>query len=281
MPLPIVIIHRGDDDYLTYSLQQAKRSNPHSPVYLIGNVGNRRYVTHGINHEMIDNYMHAAMEFTRVYKHIHFMPYEYNLFCFQRWFILLAFMKKHHIPKCCYIDTDVMLYTDVNHPRFDSFMMEFVWTNFVDIQKLEEFCTFMTSHFANPISFAKVVQYTMQRKDQIRFNQPLITDMVVALLFLAQFKDYQMTNGLFHDGFIDGNIQYPASVENLYGYKKIYAINGSLCCKDIATSRYLPLFSLHFQGYTKHYMKYFTAPHLPQGGCYFFDYISSRWIQFM
>lgn len=281
MPLPIVIIHRGDDDYLTYSLQQAKRSNPHSPVYLIGNGGNRRHAVNGIIHEMIDDYMPAASEMTRVYKHIHFMPYEYNLFCFQRWFILLAFMERHQIPKCCYIDTDVMLFTDVNHPRFENFTMEFVWTNFVDRQKLELYCEFMKSHFANPIAFAQVVQYTMRRKEHVRFNQPLITDMVLALLFLERLKGYQITNGLFHDGIIDGNIQQATSMENLYGYKKIYSINGVLCCKDKATGRYLPVFSLHFQGYTKHHMKFFTAPSLPQAGSYIFDYISNRWIQFL
>lgn len=278
MALPIVIIHRGDDEYLAYSLLQAKISNPNSPVYLIGNASNRKYAANGIIHEMIEDYMHSTVNFSRVYKHIHFMPYEYNLFCFQRWFILHAFMMKHNFAKSCYIDSDVMLYTDMDHPQFDNFTMEFVWTNFVERQRLEEFCTFLTSQFADSILFAKVVQYTLRRKEHVRFHQPLITDMVMALMFLEKIHGYRMTNGLFPNGFFDGNIQQSASVESLFNCKKVYSINGRLCCRDKVTGQNIPLYSLHFQGYMKHYMRLFTAPHLPRAGTFFFDYLSSRWI---
>lgn len=280
MNLPIVFIHRGDDDYLAYSLYQAKVSNPNSPVFLLGKAANAKYDSAGIYPVNMDEYMKTAGEFARVYKHIHFMPYDYNLFCFQRWFVLRDFMKRHGIPKCCYIDSDVMLYTDVNNPRFSNFTMEFVWTNFVELDLLESFCQFATNHFRNLTLFGNLISYTQKKKsDHVRNGMPLITDMVMGSLFLEQFPHYQLTYGMYGDAIFDGNIQYTGGMESLDGKKKVYLLDGILYARDMATNKYIRLYSLHFQGkIMKHYMKFFLSPSLPQTGAYFFDYPTCRWV---
>lgn len=279
MFLPIVFLHRGDDDYLAYSLAQAKLSNPNSPIILLGKSGNQPFAQNGVTHHLMDHYMSTAAEFAKIYKHIHYMPYEYNLFCFQRWFILRDFMRQHNISKCCYLDSDVLLYTDVNNPMFDTFMMEFVWTNFVEIQRLEQFCAFVTAHFENLELFGEVLAFTHKNVDHVRQGMPLITDMVLGMMYLNQCPGYRKTYGLYHDGFFDGNIQQSLLTESIDEKKKIYLIDGTLYCKELKTNRNVKLYSLHFQGTVmKHYMKYFYSPALFQKGTFFFDYQSARWL---
>ncbi|WP_301171205.1 hypothetical protein [Brevibacillus nitrificans] len=278
MSLPIVFIHRGDDEYLAYALAQAKWSNPNSPIFLLGKPVNQQFAQNGVIHVRIDDYMGTAANFAKVYKHIHYMPFEYNLFCFQRWFILRDFMKSHNIQKCCYLDSDVMLYTDVNQPQFESFFMEFVWTNFVDTQRLDRFCAFVTSHFEDLGRFGQVVSFAHKSKDHVRDGMPLITDMVLSVMYLRQFAGYRLTHGLFPDAFFDGNIQQSYLTESLDGKKKVYLKNGALYCKDNQSQRDHRLYTLHFQGtIMKHYMKFFYSPALAQAGSFYFDYQRAKW----
>ncbi|QRG69330.1 hypothetical protein [Brevibacillus choshinensis] len=279
MSLPIVFIHRGDDDYLAYALAQARSSNPHSPIFLLGKPINQPFAQNGVIHVMMDDYMEPAANFAKVYKHIHYMPYEYNLFCFQRWFVLRDFMRKHNLPKCCYLDSDVMLYTDVNQPHFESFSMEFVWTNFIELQRLERFCAYVTAHFEDLGLFGQVVSFAHKSKDHVRFGMPLITDMVLSVMYLRQFRGYRWTHGLYHDGFFDGNIQQPFMTESHDGNKKVYLKDGALYCKDRQSSRDLKLYTLHFQGdIMKNYMKFFYSPSFAQSGVFYFDYQRAKWV---
>jgi hypothetical protein len=54
MSLPIVIIHVNNSEYLSYSLAQAKKSNPESNIVLLGDSSNDCYKF--IEHENIFNY---------------------------------------------------------------------------------------------------------------------------------------------------------------------------------------------------------------------------------
>lgn len=277
MPLPIIFTHRGDDAYLSYSLRQAKASNPESQVILIGTARNQNYATDGIDHVMLDPYMQSASGFAPLYKHIHIMPHEYNLFCFQRWFLLRDFMRQNNISRCCYLDSDVMLYADVNDPAYSQFMMEFVWTNFVSVEILEHFCAFLTAHFANQELFAQLVQETI-RMQHVSNNLPLVSDMVLGLLFLRQFPHHPHTHGRYGDRMFDENINRPIWAESVDGKRKVYLIAGKLYTRDAATRAFVQLNSLHFQGLVmKDYMPFFFTPYLATEGSFSFDYGGKRW----
>lgn len=278
MPLPIVLIHRVDDGYLSYSLRQAQASNPKSPVYLIGTSANQKYAVDGVRHVMIDAFMQSASAFAPHYKHSHVMSHEYNLFCFQRWFLLRDFMRRHQIPSCCYIDSDVMLYEDVNKPVYSNFMMEFVWTNFVSLDILERFCSFITAQFANPGMYVQLVEET-KRMGHMSGNLPLVSDMVVGLLFLRQFPQHVYTHGRYGDRLFDENINRPIWAESLEGKRKIYLKEGQLYTRDAGKNEWILLNSLHFQGLVmKEFMPYFFTPHLSPKGSFWFDYRTRRWV---
>lgn len=284
MSMPIILIHRGDDEFLTYTLQQAKLSNPSSDVILLGKDVNKKYCLGIASHARIDDYMQNAHSFAKFYQHLSTNSYEYNMFCFQRWFVLLDYMKNKRIQKCCYMDSDVMLYTDINQPAYSQFAFEFSWTSIVDQNSLERFCNLILSSFGNPVQFTKLVQYTHQI-GQVHNGQPLVSDMVLCALYLQGLGQFTHTHGLFGNSFFDGNISHPLrippgydEVETIEGKKKVIFNNGSLYCrsKDV----YIQVNSLHFQGPPmKPYMKYFVSSNIGFGKeLVYFDYSSCRWL---
>lgn len=285
MTMPIFFIHRGDDGYLTYSLQQAKASNPHSDVILLGKACNQQYCTGNIAHVLLDGYMQSAAEFAKYYKHVSTNSYEYNLFCFQRWFVLRDFMRQHKLQRCCYLDSDVMLYADINNPEFSHFSFEFSWTSIVDLEALDRFCDLTTNYFSQPALFSHLVQYT-QQIGHVHYGQPLVSDMVLFALYLREFPLHRQTHGIFDGSFFDGNINHPlrippdnSEIESLAGKKKVFLINGSFYCKLPAKNTYIRVNSLHFQGPpSKPYMKYFCLPTIgSQADGAYFDYASCQW----
>ena len=97
--------------HLAYAAAEARRANPRSRVIVIGDGTNRLpFVEH---HQIIDH-SERAQAFAGVYRHLAFPTrYDFILFCFQRWFVLLDFMEALHLDACLHIDPDVLLLTDV------------------------------------------------------------------------------------------------------------------------------------------------------------------------
>jgi hypothetical protein len=102
--LPIVFLHNTNSDYLKYSLGQAKHSDPESRIYLIGDISNDCYDF--VEHHSFSNYFQGALDFSKIYRHYNTTSYEYEIFCFQRWYILLEFLVNNQIEKCLYVDSD-------------------------------------------------------------------------------------------------------------------------------------------------------------------------------
>lgn len=109
----IVFIHKGDSWYLKYSIRQVIKSNPEARLFLLGNEENyfyRRYV----DHLSLTDFFAEAEKFSNFYRHLSFANFEYELFCIQRWFILLEFMKSNNLENCLLVDTDVLIFEDVS-----------------------------------------------------------------------------------------------------------------------------------------------------------------------
>lgn len=92
MALPIVIIHKGNSDYLAYSLTQVVATNPDADVYLIGDAKTKHF--NGlIKHFLLTNYWESAAEFGPKFVNLSTNGHDYELFCIQRWFVLHNFME--------------------------------------------------------------------------------------------------------------------------------------------------------------------------------------------
>jgi len=147
--LPIVFIHQSWNDYLQYSLAQARVSNPKSPIYLLGDRANDRFDF--IEHHLFRDYFTAAAAFAGVYHHHNTNPFGFELFNFQRWFVLQEFLAAHGIQQCLYLDSDTMLYADVTKEREKFATSDFTlsWgmsgnTFFLNrLKALQDFCQFV------------------------------------------------------------------------------------------------------------------------------------------
>jgi hypothetical protein len=153
--IPIVIIHRGDSEYLPATIFQLRYSNPKCAIHLLGDDGNTRY-RQLVSHHKISDYNDSAEKFKTVYKHFSTNGYEFELVCIQRWYILNEFLKKNKIERCLYIDSDVLVYCDVTSAQkgLAKFGMTVsgisAHTNFVNSPALlDEFCNFVTALYTD------------------------------------------------------------------------------------------------------------------------------------
>lgn len=112
MAIPIVIIHDGPDDYLNFSLRQAIASNPDSDVFLIGS---QPLDIAGVTFLDLFSYFEEAIKFEQKnYFHMSSATYQFELICFQRWFVLKAFMEQHELKEVFVCDSDVLVYSNLS-----------------------------------------------------------------------------------------------------------------------------------------------------------------------
>ena len=101
---PIIVLHKGSSDYLKICLAQAKFSNPNSRIILLGDETNETLAKQvGAEHYLICNYFSKALEFEKIYKHYSTNSYNFELFCFQRWFVVDEFINSEGLDKFLHI----------------------------------------------------------------------------------------------------------------------------------------------------------------------------------
>lgn len=110
--IPIFFMHKSNSDYLKYSVNQACISNPRSDIYLAGDSENNVYPD--LNHLMIDDYGIGAQRFESVYEHLSTNSLGFELFCFQRWYVLLEIMQANKLPMVFFADSDLMIYGNIS-----------------------------------------------------------------------------------------------------------------------------------------------------------------------
>ena len=111
MEIPIIFIHKGYSSYLEYALRQVKFTNTNSEIILLGDDSNNSFPF--ITHININNYFSKATEFAKIYKHYSTNPYNYEIFCIQRWMILEDYIKSTKYSEVFVCDSDILFYTNI------------------------------------------------------------------------------------------------------------------------------------------------------------------------
>lgn len=153
----IVFIHKSDSWYLSYALNQVVLSNPTANIYLIGDDSNNKYKN--VNYLMISDFSKKATEFAKIYKHFSTTDYHHELFCIQRWFILLEFMERYELENAMLLDTDVLIFQDIN-TYLEKINVDFQFSQgttntmgfvyFKNHTYLKNICDFITNQYLNP-----------------------------------------------------------------------------------------------------------------------------------
>lgn len=260
MSLTIAIIHLNDSDYLPYTLAQAKISNPQSNIVLIGDDSNKYY--HLVEHESIDHHIDEALDFKEIYKHFNTNPYEYELFCFQRWFILKNFMEANNLDKCLYLDSDVMFYANAIKEQSKFADFDFTLSHatsphcvFINnINTLKSFCEFVIDIYTHSF-LTNVMESVFQ--NQIKNDLPGgACDMTAFKEFMnRRYANICDTTTIIDNSTYDHNINLSEGFAMRDGKKYISFIEEKPFGYHIASEQAIAFNCLHFQGSAKKYVK--------------------------
>ncbi len=266
--LPILFIHRSNSEHLKYSLAQAHESNPGSTVFLLGDPSNNEYDF--VEHRPMTQYFQDAAEFQKVYKHYSTHGVDFELICFQRWFILREFLKTHGIRQCLYLDSDIMLYADVTNDlkKFEQFDFTLCWNTigcvfFLNrLKGLDDFCRFLVDMYTQKDQYhydKMLAHYAVRKKHHLAGG---VCDMTAFQLYSElNFGQVGEASHIIEGSLYDPNINMPhPGFEMENGIKKIIWKNGQPYGKHITTGREIKFNSLHFNGRAKGLMRqYYTG----------------------
>ncbi|EKE02038.1 MAG: hypothetical protein ACD_20C00434G0011 [uncultured bacterium] len=258
MAIPIIFIHKGDCDYLAYSLTQAKHFNPDSKIFLIGDKENSHYKF--VNHINISDYFTNGKEFEKIYKHLSTLSRKFELFCIQRWFILKDFMSANNINKCVYIDSDVLLYSNITEEQKKFEQFDFALsgisghTCFINnIEGLTKFCDFVTCIYNDASQLEYLEKFVLHLvKNELPGG---ICDMILFSEYAKRNRDRIGENFQIIDASIfDHTINTSDGFEMKNKIKNICFKNNIPYCKHLETNKDIKFNSLHLQGEAKELM---------------------------
>lgn len=247
-------MHTGDSFYLKPVLKQIRLFNPQNRICLISDESTNHYDF--IEHYNINQYMEGAEAFAKVYVHMSINPFNYELFCFQRWFVIRDFIRSQQMAHFLCLDSDVLLYCGVNEifNRYLSYDFTickemgpcFSLFNEASIGKL---CEYMSYLYTDQKAFKRleifyrnVVNGGVCDMTALTWYQKDISDNVIDLV-------YPVNNACF-----DGNIADPMGFEMEKGKKKIYWKENLPYGKYLKEGEMVRLYGLHLQGGAKHSM---------------------------
>jgi len=257
--LPIIFIHNRNSSYLPISLWKARQSNPDSEIYLIGDVQNAHFGAI-VSHVYQSRFFKKANEFAKKFKNFSSNPHHFELICLQRWMVLEEFMKAKNISSCLYIDSDVLLFDDIQSDarRFSDFGMTVAGisghTNFVNgLTTLPAFCGYIENSYTDENSIDILSQKYLKFKE---------THTAGGISDMTMFTEFREANpGKVLDiaeplaaKIFDITITYTKGVRSENGIKKIEWKAG-IPFAETTENEKVELRSLHFQGESKSMMK--------------------------
>ena len=152
---PIVFLYRGNRDFIPYTLYQAKQTNPNTRIILLGDESNKHYKIIA-EHFYCDDFLNGTEQLKKVYRHKSQWGQDFEYVCIERWFILLNFMEKTGLESAILLDSDILVYSDLNQVRktFPSYNMTWMGfsahINFVQSrQTLKDYCDFILDIYTN------------------------------------------------------------------------------------------------------------------------------------
>lgn len=254
--IPIIIVHKGNSFYLEPVLRQIRLFNPESRICLISDDSTKGKFDF-VEHHDISRYMTGADEFAKIYVHLSINPFGYELFCFQRWFVIRDFIRSQKMQHFLCLDSDVLLYCNVD----DVFSK---WTSFdftvcggigpcfslFNSSSIERLCNYMSYLYTDSEAFKRVK----------RFYEDVVDggfcDMTVLAWYQKDVSDNVLDLAYPVDGAcFDVNISDPMGCfEMEKGKKKIYWMEDLPYGRRLEDGSFVRFYGLHLQGGAKHDM---------------------------
>ncbi len=268
MAIPIIFVHRGNPYYLYSVLKQAKKTNPKSDIILLGDETNKSFSF--VKHYDISDYFDSATQFAKVYQHHSPNPYGYELFCFQRWFVIKDFIAKQLKGKghFFYCDTDTLLFNDLSaeFKRYDKYEMSICRTgtpcfSFFNDGVINKFTDFIYEMYATSEGQQKISAYVDELKAKHRRYG--ISDMTAFSAYGHSYLPHILRVDIPKDNMcfchniqdeVDGYLMAGQYMQTILKNKIPYGLY-------LETNKWVKFLGIHFQGSAKKIMyKYLPLP---------------------
>lgn len=252
MALPIVFVHKGDSFYLKHAVNNARKFNPDSKIYLIADGTKENF--EGVEKLDLKDFDKYSSEFENLYVHKTKSNPEIERFCISRWLILLEFMQKKRIDSIFTMDSDVLIFENVstdliNYKKFDFSLAKgsAAGSVFINNKKvLIAYCDLVLDFYKNKVG---KVEYELNKT---------ITDMSFwkELKRRQIFKCAEVTTPIDNAVYDAGLLIDQNEIIMKEGQKQIIFEKGLPYAKT--KTGLLRLKCIHCQGPTKFYMKYYS-----------------------
>ncbi len=280
MGLPIVFIQKDDARFLNLALVRAKASNPDSRLIVIGD--NLSPKLDFAEYYSMKGLSKGANKFNEKYVHLSTVGFDFELFCFQRWFVLNEFMHKEKINSCLHLDHDVLLYSNVtlNQKEFSKapFAYSFGTSGhcfFInDLKQFDKLCEFITSFYTDKKRLAGLRNMYEDRLQKHLLGG--VCDMTALKIFAQENPKLVMdVSEITTSGIFDHNINASDGFETFCGLKKIIVKNGLPFVIVKSTKKIVPLKAIHMQRLAKSLMRKFSDCNFSRTNI-IFDYLLKR-----
>ncbi len=280
--IPIFLVHQGNQSYLSATIMHIKKRFPNNDVYLIGDLSNCKLS--GIDYSFLIDDLECtkANEFQKNYFHLSPNPYDYELFCFKRWFYLLEAMEKMEIKKALYIDSDVLLcalsesLTEVEENCFFH-CHESPHTMLVLLDVLRRFCGFMLQEYTDETKLNDLKLHYRRRIEQNKIGG--VSDMTMTSLFAYVMPHSCDLASLCRMPYYDHNVNCCDGFELFQGKKAIYYLEGNYYFRNNMTGIMVEVGSIHFQGDAKNHIEAVSkAPSKSGNKLWLYDWKKCIWV---
>ncbi|WP_302367481.1 hypothetical protein [Brachyspira aalborgi] len=266
----IVIIHMGFAKYLLYVLRQIKITNPNSEIFLISDKENKKYSKYSTFVDISKIQSLESKSFKENYIHLGKSSPNYEMFCMLRWIILRDFMREYNIKECLHIDSDILIFSDLNKALnpFSNYKISLAHNlaltmHIKDIEILDEFSKYLLFKYTNENELNKLKD--MYYKTD-RINNGVagsISDMDISREFFSSVKEpigdlsEIVNDSIFDSAIVYGESEFEMLKKGKYKLKKIFFENKIPFCNYVLNeeNRKIKFHSLHLLTWTKLFIK--------------------------
>ena len=266
----IVIIHMGFAKYLLYVLRQIKITNPNSEIFLISDKENKKYSKYSTFVDISKIQSLESKSFKENYIHLGKSSPNYEMFCMLRWIILRDFMREYNIKECLHIDSDILIFSDLNKALnpFSNYKISLAHNlaltmHIKDIKILDEFSKYLLFKYTNENELNKLKD--MYYKTD-RINNGVagsISDMDISREFFSRVKEpigdlsEIVNDSIFDSAIVYGAPEFEMLKKGKYKLKKIFFENKIPFCNYILNgeNKKIKFHSLHLLTWTKLFIK--------------------------
>ena len=267
MSLPIIFIHRGNQDYVKIAIEQACRNN--EKVILLGDTSNKIFCDAW--EDMENLYDENRKRFQGAFKNYSLNMAQFEFGCFERYFIINEYMRLNKLSEIIMCDSDIMLYQNMSDVDYSDYDVALNTSNDpTDIYFSSGHCSYWTKG-----ALESFIQFIVNSYESDKNREKLkkhgtflyencgkqgISDMTLLRDWIEQVpvKVWHISrlNGL--NPIADHNMNCDETVFEMdsdTNLKRVEFINNTP--HFYHEGRAIPAYSLHFQGHAKKYMESF------------------------